>query len=123
MNLITAILPAAGAIQAENLILAATGYTVVFFALLLLYFAFRFLPNLLAFNLKRKLIKTGEPEKARQAGTSVTGEVNAAIAMAVYLYLHELHDHENAVLTIKKAARIYSPWSSKIYNVIHFRGR
>ncbi|HAH59495.1 MAG TPA: phage tail protein, partial [Bacteroidales bacterium] len=29
----------------------------------------------------------------------------------------ELHDHEDAVLTIKKVARTYSPWSSKIYGL------
>lgn len=123
MHLIIQTLPDTGTINADNLILAVTGYSVVFLALLLLFLVFSLLPHILSFNLRRKLIKTGEPEKAKQAGTAVPGDVNAAIAMAVYLYLHELHDHEHAVLTITKAARTYSPWNSKIYNVIHFRGR
>jgi len=109
------------ALKADHLILAVIGYSVVFLALLLLYVFFRQLPKLLAFNLRRKLRKEGEPEKAATAGNAVPGEVNAAIATAIFLYLNELHDHETAVLTITKAAKSYSPWNSKIYNVTHFR--
>ena len=32
----------------------------------------------------------------------------------------ELHDEETAILTIKKVGKSYSPWNSKIYNVINF---
>ncbi|MCF8382758.1 MAG: OadG family protein [Chlorobium sp.] len=110
-----------GAISTDHLMLAVIGYSVVFLALLLLYLFFRQLPKLLAFNLRRKLRKEGEPEKAAMAGSAIPGEVNAAIATAIYLYLSELHDHETAVLTITKAAKTYSPWNSKIYNVTHFR--
>lgn len=48
---------------------------------------------------------------------AMSGEVNAAIAMAIYLYQNELHDYENTVLTINKVSRNYSPWSSKIYTL------
>jgi len=41
----------------------------------------------------------------------------AAIAAAIYLYGEELHDVENAVLTINKVSRTYSPWSSKIHGL------
>jgi Na+-transporting methylmalonyl-CoA/oxaloacetate decarboxylase gamma subunit len=47
----------------------------------------------------------------------MSGEVNAAIAMSLYLYQSELHDEENTVLTIQKVSRNYSPWSSKIYTL------
>jgi hypothetical protein len=50
-------------------------------------------------------------------GEEMSGEVNAAIAMALYLYQNELHDYENTVLTIQKVSRNYSPWSSKIYTL------
>lgn len=52
-----------------------------------------------------------------QVGEEMSGEVNAAIAMALYLYQNEMHDIENAVLTIDKVSRNYSPWSSKIYTL------
>ncbi|MDR1951135.1 MAG: hypothetical protein LBP96_02765 [Bacteroidales bacterium] len=40
----------------------------------------------------------------------------AAIATVVHLYLGELHDEENTIMTINKVARAYSPWSSKLYS-------
>ncbi len=45
------------------------------------------------------------------------GEVMAAIAMALFLHSKDLHDEETLKLTIKKSARPYSPWSSKIYGL------
>lgn len=45
------------------------------------------------------------------------GEVYAAIAMALNLYLKEVHDFENLKITIQKSVKPYSPWSSKIYGV------
>jgi hypothetical protein len=47
----------------------------------------------------------------------ITGEINAVIALTLYLYSTELHDAENTVLTINKVSRTYSPWSSKIYGL------
>jgi hypothetical protein len=47
----------------------------------------------------------------------MTGEINAAISMALYLYFEELHDEESDVVTIKKVSKRYSPWSSKIYGL------
>jgi Na+-transporting methylmalonyl-CoA/oxaloacetate decarboxylase gamma subunit len=44
-------------------------------------------------------------------------EVMAAIAMALFLYSKELHDDETLKLTIKRSAKTYSPWSSKIYGL------
>lgn len=49
------------------------------------------------------------------------GEVYAAIATALHLHMAEMHDRENAVLTINKVARTYSPWSSKIYGLNQWR--
>lgn len=54
---------------------------------------------------------------AKHSEEEMSGEVNAAIAMALYLYQNELHDFENTVLTINKVSRNYSPWSSKIYTL------
>ena len=45
-----------------------------------------------------------------------SGEVYAAIAMAIY-EATEMHDEENTILTIRNTVRNYSPWSSKIYSL------
>lgn len=90
--------------------------SVVFLCLILLYLVFKNTRRLYTLNLKRlfsKEINVTENEGLHD----ISGEVNAAISMALYLYRNELHDHEETVLTIKKVARSYSPWSSKIYGL------
>lgn len=93
---------------------------VVFSALAILYVIYK--------NMGRFFIRRGakavhgetsaSPLKAKAvAEEGMSGEVNAAIAMALYLYQNELHDYENTVLTIQKVSRNYSPWSSKIYTL------
>lgn len=89
---------------------------VVFSALLILFFVFTGTARLFT----RKKAERGKPKDiiATASGSDViSGEVNAAIAMALYLYQSEIHDFENTVLTVKKVARPYSPWSSKIYTL------
>jgi hypothetical protein len=45
------------------------------------------------------------------------GRVNAAIGLALSLYMDDVHDYENMILTMQQVARPYSPWSSKIYGL------
>jgi len=47
----------------------------------------------------------------------LSGEVNAAIVMVLYLYGDQIHDQEDPVITMTKVSRTYSPWSSKIYGL------
>lgn len=97
--------------------MALIAMSVVFLALMLLYIVFKNTRRIYAINLK-KIFKKNEkflPEISEEL--DISGEVNAAIAMALHLYISEYHDHEEAVLTIKKVARTYSPWSSKIYSL------
>ena len=47
----------------------------------------------------------------------ITNDELAAVAIALYKYSERLHDAENLVLTINKASKVYSPWSSKIYSL------
>jgi hypothetical protein len=49
--------------------------------------------------------------------SETSGEINAALALALHLYRTQLHDNEDAVITMKRVARSYSPWSSKIYGL------
>lgn len=101
---------------AQVRVITVVGYMVVFCALIILVFAYKAVPKILHFQLSRKLKKEGkykEPEKGKSS--YIAGDVNAAIGMALALYLNEMHDDESNIITIKRVARIYSPWSSKIY--------
>lgn len=92
------------------------GYAIVFIALLLLYIVFYNLTKIIQLKLRRFLRKEGVIDKEKK-DISIPGEVNAAIAMALHLYFQELHDEESAILTINRASKTYSPWSSKIYGL------
>lgn len=92
---------------------------VVFSALAILFIIYK---NMGRFFIRRgtKAIQVVSDQKkatTKPLKEEMSGEVNAAIAMALYLYQNELHDYENTVLTIHKVSRNYSPWSSKIYTL------
>jgi Na+-transporting methylmalonyl-CoA/oxaloacetate decarboxylase gamma subunit len=102
--------------------MAAIAISVVFLALLLLYFLFRQVGvQLIAVQKrrsKRVMEKKFEPKRITVTSTrAVSGGVYAAIAAAIHLYGEELHDVESTVLTINKVSRTYSPWSSKIHGL------
>ncbi len=105
----------------QGIVISITGYVIVFFALLLLYFSFVGVARLLQYNVKKKLVKLGKmPHIREDQSFEIPGQVVAAIAMTVYL-TKELHDDESNLLTIKKASKTYSPWSSKIYGLQDFK--
>ncbi len=95
---------------------ALVGYACVFVALVLLVVVFTNIPKLLQIKIREKLKKQGKAS-AHFEDLSVEGNVNAAIAMALYLHFNEMHDEESNIITIKKITKNYSPWSSKIYGV------
>ncbi len=104
-----------------NLALAVAGFCTLFFALLLLSLVFTILPKLYNWKPGKIIQQEGDTEKTAHPGNNMLpGEVSAAIAMAISIYFDELHDQETAILTIKKVGKTYSPWNSKIYNVINF---
>lgn len=92
------------------------GYVVVFIALLFLYIIFSNLTRILNLNIKRLLKREGKESEIKE-DQSLSGELNAAIALALHLYYQEIHDKEDTVLTINKVSKTYSPWSSKIYGL------
>lgn len=103
-------------ISLESLVIAVAGYLIVFSALVLLFWFFSLVPKLIALGKTKKRLRQGKPPVI-QDGEAISGEATAAIAMALHLYLDEIHDKESGVLTIKRISKTYSPWSSKIYAV------
>ena len=105
----------------EGYVILLTGLLIVFSALLTLSLFFQFgLPVMLYIY---KIITKGRDKKITdiriKADENITGEVVAVISTAIHMYLNEQHDDENAILTIKQARKLYSPWSSKIYGTHH----
>jgi len=94
---------------------------VVFVALIFIFFMLKSFT--IADNIKnKKILKQTElnsnnliAQLSKPSGT--TGEVCAAIAIALYLYSNQYHDEESEVVTINKTSRPYSPWSAKIINM------
>lgn len=99
-------------------IIALIGYTIVFSALVLLYFVFYFMPKILTWKTRRKLTQEGKLTN-REEEVVITGEEAAAISMAIYL-CRDLHDDESDIITIHRVSKAYSPWSSKIYGLRNF---
>lgn len=61
--------------------------------------------------------KKSAPAKNGATADNSLDEVNAAIAMTLYLHNQQQHDDESTVLTMHKVSRNYSPWNSKIYGM------
>ncbi len=110
-------------IENNGILISVVGYVVVFIALLLLYLVFTRVTKFLESSVRKRLKKSGKIVESEKKDISVSGEINAAISTALYLYFEEIHDYENTVLTIKKVQRPYSPWSSKIYGLREFPKR
>ena len=110
------------AIDSDGLVLVIVGYCIVFMALLLLYLFFRYIiPTMLKVRIGKSRFSKSPDSSETNKIVEVTGEVNAAISMALFLYYNELHDKESNILTIKRVSKIYLPWSSKIYGVRSYK--
>ena len=93
--------------------------SVVFLALILLYFIFKAIGNANIKAGKKRSAASSGTDVAQSAYGEVPGEVYAAIATAMHLYQQddENHDEESFVVTLHHTDRTYSPWSSKIYTL------
>jgi glutaconyl-CoA/methylmalonyl-CoA decarboxylase subunit delta len=109
----------------DHLIIVVVGYVIVFLSLFLLWLVFYNLPKILQIRWDKisGLFKgNGQQPKENEIeikAASITGEETAAISAAIFMFIEQLHDEEHTVLTIHKISKRYSPWSSKIYNVIN----
>jgi Na+-transporting methylmalonyl-CoA/oxaloacetate decarboxylase gamma subunit len=100
----------------NGVLISVVGYVIVFIALLLLAIIISKFQQMLQLKQRRKLKQVGH-RAAEAEDLSISGEVSAAIASALFLYCNEKHDIENTVLTIKKIQKNYSPWNSKLYGL------
>lgn len=110
----------------EGLIIVLVGLAIVFLALLLLFVIFQYvIPRFLSIPFRKVTLSLRQDNEKKIEKNYDSAEEIAVVAAAVYLFLEEVHDQENAIITISKSVKDYSPWSSKIYathNVLR-RGR
>src|SRR5574344_1398840 len=103
--------------------MAIIAMAVVFFALILLYLAFKTTGKIgESISRKNAMKSRGITDKKEAIEKSVgheSGEYYAAIGMALHEYQNNVHDIEETLLTIHRTKRKYSPWSSKIYTLRH----
>lgn len=94
---------------------------VVFSGLVLLYLSFKVVGGIGVKLAKSNAMKahgiTDKKEAKEKAIGVESGEIFAAITMALHEYQDNVHDIEDTILTINKVKRNYSPWSSKIYTL------
>lgn len=99
--------------------MAISAMSVVFCGLILLYVCFQYVGKIsvrIGQNRLEKL-KAKHSERLQHAEGAFSGEVVAAISMALHEMQNDVHDVEDTVLTITRVKRSYSPWSSKIYTL------
>jgi Na+-transporting methylmalonyl-CoA/oxaloacetate decarboxylase gamma subunit len=101
----------------DGLVITLVGYFIVFLALVLLAFVFNAIPKLLDFQKRRALRKKGKEASLIASEEDLSGEANAAIGTAIFMFFNEMHDDEDTIITIRKISKSYSPWSSKIYGI------
>ncbi|MDR0420189.1 MAG: lamin tail domain-containing protein [Prevotellaceae bacterium] len=99
----------------KGVVISITAMTVVFSVLILLFLCFK---QLAKFHIKTSKKKAAEAQgvdidKVQYAGEE-TGDIYAAIALALQLYQDDIHDIEDMVITIEREDKIYSPWNSKV---------
>ena len=101
--------------------MAVSAMSVVFTGLLLLFVCFRFVGRVSVGFLKRNAMKVQDVADVKEANERHLGEVSGEVIAAISMALHEAqggeHDVEETVLTISRVKRSYSPWNSKIYTL------
>ncbi|MBP5546150.1 MAG: OadG family protein [Bacteroidales bacterium] len=98
--------------------LTAVAVAVVFLALVCIALILQGSGKLMSgMDEKKKGKKEDKKPIGAIASASQDDEVMAAIAAAIHLYNDELHDEEDAVITIQKVEREWTPWNAKYYNM------
>ena len=101
----------------DGLVITLVGYLIVFLALVILAFVFNAVPRILKIQKVWVLRKKGRQIGSGTSLNHISGEANAAIGTAIFMFFNEMHDEEDTIITIRKISKSYSPWSSKIYGI------
>ena len=112
-----------------GVVITLTSIAIVAMALVMLFFVFKYMGEFHIKKAKKKAdklrsLQSGSVQaKGSKKDVFLTNEELTAIAIALYKYSEDLHDIEDTVLTINRAAKAYSPWSSKIYTLTQLPNR
>jgi glutaconyl-CoA/methylmalonyl-CoA decarboxylase subunit delta len=106
-----------GKMDPTGVAMAIIAMTIVFSALIFLYFTFKYIARLYNIDLKKRFRKSRPDMESTEEHEEISGETLAAISLALHLYHQQMLGLEDAVITFKNAAKTYSPWSSKIYGL------
>ena len=100
----------------SGFVILIIGLIMVFLALISLFVVFKYLVPFALKDFGEKIQVNDPPTRSY-----VSGEEIAAASAAIYLFLNEVHDEENTIITIHRSKKEYSPWSSKIYSTHHIK--
>jgi len=101
-----------------GLLIVVLGLGVVFLSLIVLFFCMKLFVRVLNPTAKAASHKHGAMEIAGRTGDEpMTGEIIAAICLAIRRSRDEFHDLEQTIITLNRITKPYSPWSSKIHGI------
>jgi hypothetical protein len=98
-----------------GLLLAIISIFIVMTVLTFIYFSFKIISGIIMHKNKVKVEMLPVSHKKEVSHEMPTGDISAAIAMALNLYYKQEIEDKNCAITIKNIAHRYSPWNSKIY--------
>lgn len=102
----------------EGLSYALIGMGVVFLGLIFLFIFMKVFVYFFVTSGSKKSIKTGGLIIRDVSGNApMSGEILAAISLAIHQSREEFHDLEETIITMNRITKPYSPWSSKIHSI------
>ncbi len=107
-------------VDSSTWIITILGWAIVFCALLFLVGLFLLIPKIISWVTDRKIKVVENGKEVVKDVYNISGETNAVIATALFLFLNDSHDDESNIITIKQVRRRYSPWSSKLYGMTNY---
>ena len=99
----------------QGLVISLIGISAVFLGLAFLFAAIKLFSIAINYQRKRTTVQQGDLIVSCKGKKPISGEVIAAIALAIHQNKEQYHDLEQTILTLNRITRPYSPWSSKIH--------
>ena len=99
----------------QGISIAILGIGVVIFSLIILFFCLKLFVRIL--ELQKQHQKKAISVSGKTGKEPITGEIIAAISLAIQQSREEFHDLEKTIITLNRMTKPYSPWSSKIHGI------